>query len=219
MVACNTLSVLLPDCEYAQSGDVPILGIVENGVTLMEEAIQKHPEAKVLLFATPVTVEDDSHRAGLAERGVDPDRVVLQACPELTFYIEQEFDGFETELMISAFVAEAVAKLTDPSTPVFASFNCTHYGYSASLWESEIEAAGLTLKGMINPNDQMANFMFPEVLHGRAEAPELKVEFVTMVPISDKAVESIGRAIRPTSPETADALKNHQLIADLFPWD
>lgn len=218
MVACNTLSVLLPDCEYAQSGEVPILGIVESGVELMEEAFNREPEAKVILFATPVTVEEDSHRTALVARGVDDERLILQACPELTFYIEQEFDGFETELMISAFVNEAAAKLGDPETPVFASFNCTHFGYSADLWEAEFEAAGLTLRGMIDPNDQMANFMFPESLHNRVEEPKVKVDFVTMVPISDAAVASISRAVRGTSPKTAEALENHKLVPDLFPW-
>ncbi|MCC5874718.1 MAG: aspartate/glutamate racemase family protein [Candidatus Sumerlaeia bacterium] len=218
MVACNTLSVLLPDCEYAQSGEVPILGIVESGVELMEEAFNREPEAKVILFATPVTVEEDSHRSELVARGVDDDRLVLQACPELTFYIEQEFDGFETELMISAFVNEAAAKLGDPSIPVYASFNCTHFGYSADLWESEFKAAGLTLRGMINPNDQMANFLFGKSLHNRAEDPSVTVDFVTMVPISDAAVASISRAVQNISPRTAQALKDHELIPDLFPW-
>lgn len=83
MVACNTLSVLLPDCEYAQSGEVPVLGIVEAGVELVEAHLARDPEAAAVIFATPATVEDDSHRTALVERGIESDRIVPQACRDL----------------------------------------------------------------------------------------------------------------------------------------
>ncbi len=220
LVACNTLSVLLPDCAYAQEGAVPVLGIVETGSLLFEETLAEHPDAIVLLFGTPVTVEDESYLESWVEKGGDPERFVAQACPGLTEFIERDFEGFETEMMISSFVADAVASLDKPpGTGVFASLNCTHYAYAAPIWETEIEAEGLEFLGLLNPNDRMADFLFEPRLHGRAETPEVGVRFVTMVPISAEAVDSISRAIHPVSPLAAEALKNYELIPDLFPWD
>jgi len=218
MVACNTLSVLLPDCDYAQNGDVPVLGIVESGVELIDDALSNDPEARVMIFATPGTIDEDSHRAALIERGIDAERILGVPCRDLTFYIEQEFDGFDTELMIAGFVDDAAQMLADRGIPIYASFNCTHFGYSTELWQQEIDGAGLQLRGMLDPNNRMADFLFEERLYNRFDDPQVEVSFVTMVPISEHAIASIGRAIRPTSPKAAEALENYQLVEDLFPW-
>jgi glutamate racemase len=218
LVACNTLSVLLPDCEFARRGTVPVVGIVEPGVALIREALEADPTASVILFATPTTIDEDSHRAGLLAAGIAPQRVVTQPCRDLTFYIEQDFEGFDTELMIGSFVDEAAGRLGEPRPKVYASFNCTHFGYSSALWTKEMQRAGLEVCGLLDPNKTMADFLFPPVTQGRFAEPEATIRFVTMVPISRAAVESISRAVRPVSPLAAAALEKYELIPDLFRW-
>ena len=218
MVACNTLSVLLTDCEYAQTGAVPVLGIVESGVALMQAALEQDADAKVVIFATQGTINEDSHRSALIARGVDPARVVGVPCGDLMAYIEQDFEGFDTGLLITNFVMDASDRLGDQPPPVYASLNCTHFGYSLELWQQEIEAAGLELRGVLDPNGRMGDFLFTPSLQRRFAAPEVTVRFVTMVPLTEAAVDSISRAVRPTSALAADALQQHELIPDLFPW-
>jgi len=77
---------------------------------------------------------------------------------------------------------------------------------------------GLELRGVLDPNYRMGDFLFAEPLQRRFEGSQVKVRFVTMVPISAAAVDSISRAVRPASARAADALQEHEFIADLFPW-
>lgn len=218
LVACNTLSVFLPDCEAAKRGDPPVIGIVEPGVELIAEALEKNPEATAILFATQTTVEEDTHRQGLLARGIADERLVLQACPNLTWYIEQDPAGFETELMISSFVSEALAKAPSPTAPVYVSFNCTHFGYSRDLWEQAMASEGTDLRGMLNPNDTMAAPLFPEEIHGRHESTLVTARVVSQVKIEPQVVEALSQVIKPVSPVSAQALEHWENVPNLFKW-
>jgi glutamate racemase len=218
LVACNTLSVLLPDCETAE-GPVPVTGIVEAGVELIEDQLEARPDATALLFATQTTVEEDSHRQGLLARGVSEDRFALQACPELTWYIERDPLGFDTELLISTFVSDALAQRSDPSAPVAISFNCTHFGYSQELWEQEVRNQGAELVSTLNPNDMMADPLFPEELDGRFEETDVTVSVISMVEIDPVAINALSPVLAETSPAAGRALSEWQLVPELFDWE
>jgi glutamate racemase len=219
LVACNTLSVLLPDCAAARRGTPPVVGIVEPGVELLAEALGKHPEASAILFATQTTVEEDTHRQGLLARGIADERIVMQPCADLTWYIEQDPGGFETELMIGSFVAEALAKRASADAPVFASFNCTHFGYSSHLWQEAMEGQGAELMGMLNPNTTMAAPLFPSGAAHRHETTTVTARMVSQVPIEPQVVEALGRALAPESPKAAEALAKWEHIPNLFAWE
>lgn len=219
LVACNTLSVLLPDCEAAKRGEPPVVGIVEPGVELIVEALEKDPDATALLFATQTTVEEDSHRQGLLAKGIANERIVLQACPDLTWYIERDPAGFETELMISSFVSEALAKSPSPAGPVYVSFNCTHFGYSKDLWEQAMSAEGADLRGMLNPNDTMAAPLFPESIHNRHQETMVTARVVSQVKIEPQVVESLVKVLEPVSPASAKALQQWENVPNLFEWE
>lgn len=219
LVACNTLSVLLPDCEVAQRGEVPVAGIVNVGVEMIEEELKKHPGLTAILFATETTVEDGVHRDDLLARGIADERIVMQACPELTWYIEQDPEGFETELMISAFVSEALEKRGDAEGPVAISFNCTHFGYSTRLWEQEIAGQGASLAATLNPNDRMADALFPEEIAGRFDSAEVTIRVVSMVEIGVQTVNALSPVLEEVSPAAAAAFRDWELVPDLFDWE
>lgn len=218
LVACNTLSVLLPDCAAMHDTSIPIIGIVSTGVDMMEAELARSNDTTVLLFATQTTVEEDSHRKELLARGISAERIVLQACPELTWYIEQDPKGFDTELLISTFVGEALAKRRSTDGPVAISFNCTHFGYSASLFEDEIEAQGVRRSATLNPNDRMADFLFPQKIANRFDATEVSVQTASMVEIDPQTVEALSPVLMETSPQVGEALRNWELVPDLFNW-
>lgn len=217
LVGCNTLSVLLPDCS-ATSGTIPITGIVEAGVELIANELESNPDTTAILLATQTTVDEGSHRQGLINRGIDEDRFVVQSCPNLTWYIEREPEGFETELLISTFVSDALEKRATKDDSVALSFNCTHYGYSQTLWEQELVNQGVTHASTLNPNLTMADPLFNEDNMERYEDTEVSVKVVSMVGISEEVIKALSPVLRQTSPATSTALENWNQVHDLFDW-
>lgn len=219
LVACNTLSVLLPDCPATRDSITEVRGIVQTGVDLIAEELEKNPGAAAILFATQTTVEEDTHRQALLARGIAPERLVLQPCPELTWYIEQDPEGFETELLISTFVTEALGKRGDSDAAVAMSFNCTHFGYSERLWREEMEAQGAILSATLNPNDRMADFLFPEDAAARFEEAEVSIRVVSMVEIEEQTVRALAPVLGKISEAAASALREWELVPGLFEWE
>jgi hypothetical protein len=154
----------------------------------------------------------------LEEAGIAPDRLFSQSCPELESYIEADSAGADTELLLTAFVEEALDKLPSPRPPVFASLNCTHYGYSLPLWEAAFAGAGVKPAGLLNPNSRMIDFLFAPGRAGRFPEARVSVRVVSMVEIGPGKIESIGGWLARTSPETAAALRAYEHVPDLFRW-
>jgi glutamate racemase len=219
LVACNTLSVLLPDTAAAREGRNVIVGIVETGVDLVEEELRKNPAATAVLFGTQTTVDEDSHRRALLERGIAEERLVVQACPDLTWYIEQDPEGFETELMISNFVTEALEKRVGTTGPLAISFNCTHFGYSARIWQEEMAKQGAEVAATLNPNDHMGRFLFPTGAEPQFESTTVTVRVVSMVRLDDASVQALAPVLAKVSEPTAAALRNWELVPGLFEWE
>src|SRR5947209_11978641 len=56
-VACNTLSVLLPDTPYVAQAAIPVKGIVETGAALVLEALESEPRRVAMIFGTQTTID------------------------------------------------------------------------------------------------------------------------------------------------------------------
>jgi len=218
LVACNTLSVLYPDTEFAAQSKVPVIGIVEDGVDLIAEQLAGDESSRVILFGTETTVSEGTHRAALEQKGVDPGRIVTQACPQLASYIEQGYDGMQTELLVDAYVAEALATAGPDKAPLYVSFNCTHYGYSLEAWKSAFRNHGREVAGYLDPNLRMIDTLIPQAAQGRYGNCEVSVRAVSMVEISAESRDSIGRYLQDVAPETAAALAAYDLRPGLFSW-
>ena len=50
-VACNTLSVLLPDTPYFQRDTTPVQGIVETGAGLLVKELEADPRSVAMIFS------------------------------------------------------------------------------------------------------------------------------------------------------------------------
>jgi glutamate racemase len=218
LVACNTLSVLAPETDFARSGAFPVAGIVETGVEQIASHLLASPEQRNLMFATRTTVEEGTHRERLLELGMDESQFIAQACPQLTQYIEQGFDAMDTELLIDAYVDEALSGMGEVSSPLTVSFNCTHFGYSLASWKLAFESRGVAVEAFLDPNTHMVDFLLPEPLKQRYPAAEVSVRAVSMIPIPDASTASIGRFLQSVSPATADALRSYEQEENLFEW-
>ncbi len=218
LVACNTLSVLVPDTEFSRTSTVPVLGIVEDGVQQIAKQLRKNSTSRNIIFATETTINEGTHTNQLLALGISSKQLVVQSCPQLTLFIEQGYDSMDTEMLIDAYVDEAVSKMGKIEGPLSVSFNCTHFGYSQSLWKEAFESRGINVSAFLNPNIRMIDILLPDALQQRNPKSAVKVKVISMIDIPSDRQESIGRYLHNISPATEIALRNFEQIPDLFKW-
>ncbi|NOR14478.1 MAG: hypothetical protein GQ544_02110, partial [Candidatus Aminicenantes bacterium] len=218
LIGCNTLSVLYPDTEFSRHAQIPVVGIISAGVDLIAQNLKAHPESIVILFATQTTVEEAVHKHQLEEKGFLKDRIQTQACPDLVAYIERGYDSDETEMLIQAYVDEALDQLPLPQE-ILVSFNCTHYGYSEALWRKAFLSQGIKPLVILNPNGRMSDFLFPPERQARYDETHVSIQVVSMIKLDSEQIESIGSFLERISPQTAQALRNYEWMPELFEWE
>lgn len=218
LVGCNTLSVIYDDTSFSEEASIPVVGIVEAGVDLIAQKLETSPESKVIIFGTHTTISEETHKKKLEENGIPSQRIIVQACPELVNYIEKGYDSDETEMLISAYVDEALHKMEDTQSPLYVSLNCTHFGYSLDLWEEAFRSSKVKPLGFLNPNSKMLDFLFESEERNRFDETEISIRVVSMVEIGKEKIESIGKRLGENSPQTSQALSNYELKPNLFKW-
>jgi len=218
LVACNTLSVLIPDTVFVHSNTVPVVGIVEDGVEQIAEQLRTSPDARNIIFATQTTVDEGAHKDGLLDLGFKDGQIVTEACPQLTQYIEQGFDSMDTELLIDAYVDDALSRMGAADGPLSVSFNCTHFGYSMDFWIKAFASRGVEVSAWLDPNTRMVDFLLPADLQQRFPAADVSVRVVSMTGIPEQSRDSIGRWLHTVSPITENALQHYEHVPDLFDW-
>lgn len=218
LVACNTLSVLIADTEFAKLSSVPVAGIVEEGVEQIAEQLSSSSSAKNIIFATKTTVDEGTHKNLLLEQGFTDTQILTQSCPQLTLHIEQGYDSEYTEMLIDAYVDEALSSLGDTEGPLSVSFNCTHFGYAMESWKLAFASRGVEVNEYLDPNRRMVDFMLPESISQRYPQSQIAVKVVSMIEIPQDRQDSIGRWLHAVSPLTEAALYDYELKPDLFEW-
>jgi len=218
LVACNTLSVLIPDTAFAHTSETPVVGIVEDGVEQIAAQLRTSPDARNIMFATQTTVDEGAHKNGLLELGFSDEQVVTEACPQLTLYIEQGYDSMDTELLIDAYVDDALSRAGATHGPLSVSFNCTHFGYAMDAWKKAFASRGVEVNAWLDPNTRMVDFLLPVDLQQRFPAADVEVGVVSMIDIPEQVRDSIGRWLHAVSPVTETALQTYERAPDLFEW-
>jgi glutamate racemase len=218
LVACNTLSVLIPRTRSAQG--VPVLGIVELGVAALEERLRANDDSTAIIFATETTVEAGVHRAMLVDRGLGAERIVQQACPLLAREIENDAASDIVASSIERFAAEAMAQVVRKGDAIIAGLCCTHYGYCAAQFLAALRPLARGTVEMVDPNLRMSRALFPP---GRKPATggssEVSIRVVSRALIHDFEVRSIAALIEPVSTSAAAALRGYERNRELFPFD
>jgi glutamate racemase len=199
-VACNTLSVLLPDVT------VPAKGIIETGVRRLLDALDSRSIA--VIFATQTTTDAGTYPRLMREHGIDPSRIVSQACPGLADVISEDRSGVQAEAEIRRWVGEAMAKLPQRDAPIVACLACTHYGYRKEMFAA---ALGDGAK-VINPNESAVGDLFDR----SGASHEVDVRFVTRYALPAATVETLSWLLRDISPRTVAAMQSFIHVPDLF---
>ena len=212
-VACNTLSVLLPDTPYVQDAAIPVTGIVETGVSLLHEALEDDPRSVAIVFGTQTTIDAGTHFRKLIARGVAPSRIVSQACPGLADTISEDREGTRAAAEIRKWVATALVRVQHPDARVVAAMACTHYGYRKELFARAFADAGVVAT-VINPNETaVADIFGPDPA---ARSHDTEVEFVTRYAIPGTTIDALTFFLEGISPKTVAAMKDFVLVPDLF---
>ncbi len=211
-VACNTLSVLLPDTPYFQNAPVPVKGIVETGVALLLRELEADPRSVAMIFGTQTTIDAGTYPRLLIERGVEPSRIVSQACPGLADTISEDREGAKTAAEIRGWVAAAIQKMPH-AAPVVASLACTHYGYRKDLFAAAFREAGIDAL-VVNPNERAVDDLFGANAAGVHHQAE--VRFVTRYAIPDATVEALTYFLSGISQRTVEAMQKFEHLPDLF---
>ena len=217
LVACNTLSVLIPQTGFVTTSSIPVLGIVETGVGMLYEGLSADPASMAVIFGTETTIGAGTHRRLLIERGVDPARLVTQACPNLAGAIETDVHSDRVSAAITSFASDAAGRLSPGTGPVLAGLCCTHYGYASGEFRTALENAGRPVT-IIDPNTRMNEVLFPARKRRLTDHPVCTVEVTSRAVISPGEVASIGGLVEKISPATAAALRAHTLNRELFPF-
>jgi glutamate racemase len=215
-VACNTLSVLLPDTPYFHRATIPVKGIVETGAELLLRELEADPRSMAMIFGTQTTIDSGAYPRLLEARGVDASRIVSQACPGLADTISEDREGLRTRREIAGWVKAAVEKMQRADRPVVACLACTHYGYRKDLFADVLAGAGISAT-MVNPNERAVDDLFgarPDA--GTGMNREVDVEFVTKYVIPEATVEALTWFLADISPRTVAAMKNFVHLPDLF---
>lgn len=212
-VACNTLSVLLPDTPYAATASIPVKGIVETAADLLLRELQADPRSVALIFGTQTTIDAGTYPRLLEARGIAPSRIVSQACPGLADTISEDREGTKTAAEIRRWVDSAIAKMQTPGAPVVACLACTHYGYRKDLFAAALADAGMTAS-VINPNESAVGDLFPSGAGGGNH--DVEVEFVTRYAIPPATIETLTWFLSGISPRTVAAMQNFVHLPDLF---
>ena len=178
-VACNMLSPMYDQTEFAESAEIPVITITDLGADCLAEKMLGDGTALALVFGTGITARDAAIKTALVQRGVLEDRVIMQACPELATTIQmQGADSSVAGALVKRFVHESWDRMAGGGfgssemgrvDKVYASLCCTPYIFSLPLWEKALQEEAATHPSTFgtdvttectNQNSAMAGFLF-----------------------------------------------------------
>lgn len=202
LVACNTLSVLIPESRVLAAQSVPVVGIVEGlGLRRWPSAWRRSRKRSRSSLpprrrSTPARIAVPSLPRASPRNGSchSPARDWASSRIEL----EGRSVGVVEE--IARFARQAVARTG--RAPV--ALACTHYGYCAAIFAAMLRRAGAERVDVLDPNRKMSELFFPTPPRQPAIDPQVSVRVVSRaIPLPGETARS--RLVEPVSPATAAA--------------
>lgn len=122
VVACNTASAAALE-SLRDRFDVPVIGVIEPGVTALVQATQT---GRVGVIGTVGTINSGAYQRAVAAE-TDEVELVALACPGFVEFVERgEFDSEQVHVLAQALLEPAKAAKIDALL-----LGCTHYPYLA----------------------------------------------------------------------------------------
>jgi glutamate racemase len=216
LIACNTLSILFNETPFAKTVKIPVIGIIDFGVNMTAVQMQTHSESQAIILGTLTTVNSETHKNALIEKGFVPERVIGQQCDQLATRIESGPEKEQVSQMIAGFLGEAVGKATMNEAPVYVVFCCTHFGYARKSFERWLKHYFGDRAMILNPNTAMSRYVLEQFEADLVEKTTVDVTVLSRINWSDEKVEAIAETLKGVSPLTAEALRNYRQDLELF---
>jgi glutamate racemase len=216
LIACNTLSAIYPHTPFSKQAPVPVVGIIDFGVDLIHAYLGARADSRVIIFGTPATIEADTHRARLVERGTPAERIVCQPCDRLAGEIEKAPEGATVRAMVESCIRQAAERVPDRRLPVAAALCCTHYGYSQRVFEAALQARFEGPIAILDPNKAMSVALLADLSSRGERDARIDLQVVSRIVWSDEKIEAIARLLETASPLAAGALRQYRHDPDLF---
>lgn len=217
LIACNTLSVVYEGTSFRRAPAVPVTGILEEGTELFREALARDPKAVLALFGTRTTIGSGEHVRRLAERGIDPRRVVAEPCHGLAAAIDKDPDSPAVPGLIDDCVRRAAPRLP-AGVPLFAGFACTHYAYVAESFRASIGGRTGADAGILDPGERLVDGILRGLgaRTGGDREGRVAVEVVSKIELPEAQRKAFSRRLEQLSPATAAALLAYRRAPELF---
>ena len=217
VIACNTLSVVYRATAFGRAPRVPVEGILDAGVEVFHEALSGDDDGLLALFGTRTTIASGEHARRLAGLGIDPRRIVAEACHGLAAAIDRDPDSPDVPGLVDACVLRAAPRLALAGT-LYAGLVCTHYSYVSEIFLSALarhagERVEVLEPGIRLVDRLMAAFAAPAAGAGRRD---VSVEVVSKVELPESQRKAVAGRLEPLSPATARALIDYRHVPDLF---
>jgi glutamate racemase len=217
LIACNTLSVIYDQTEFAQITKIPVVGIVDFGVDMIKEKLDSDSEGIAIIMGTPTTIGQNTHKEKLVAAGIAADRIFTQGCDMLESEIQSDPSSDMVKTMIEMYAMEAWDKAGEEAGGnIYVGLCCTHYSYAFDSFKEVFDNVTGKNVAVLDPNRSMSAFLIDSDYAGRYDSTVIATEVISRAVISDDAVESISRMIAPVSPSFADALENYIHDTTLF---
>nr|WP_319495406.1 hypothetical protein [uncultured Desulfobacter sp.] len=213
-IACNTLSVIYPFTRFAKETAIPVTGIVDHGVQMIYDSLSQNPSACAVIFATPITIQENSHKNSLVERGIAPERIITQGYLGLAGKIERDPFSDEVKTFIDEFAAQAAHSLTKADSTVYAGLCCTHFGYCKDIFKNALTRHSGKKVKILNPNEAMTDEACKGIVAGGS--PRVSIDIVSRVSWEPAGIEAYDRLLSTVSPDVVEALKHYRLDRNLF---
>lgn len=216
LIACNTLSVIYSETEFSKTAKIPVVSIVDLGAKMMFKKLESDTASTAILFGTETTIEEDSHRRWLLNRGISPSRIIVQSCPDLAGEIQADASSDAVKTMIEFYADDAVQKLPGNSKHIYAGLFCTHYGYAAKDFISSLTKETERMVDIVDPTIKMSDVVYLQRFKKKFSKMNVSVQVISRAVITHEEIRSIGNLLKAASPKTAQALRQYQLKKNLF---
>ncbi|MDZ7667364.1 MAG: aspartate/glutamate racemase family protein [Desulfotignum sp.] len=231
VIACNTLSVIYPCTEFSKTTRMPVHDIIDQGVRLAADTMNRNPETGVILFGTPTTADSQIHARRLIGQGMAPDRIITQGCTGLAGIIERNPFDPEINNRIQDNVDQAMAKGANRFQQIAAALCCTHFGYCRDQFASAITRHTGTAPKILDPNQDLAakvvtatqNTLSATPVHDRpitkkptSRTSSMNLQILSRVLWEPERIQAYATLFESPAPRVAEALKNYQYHPDLF---
>jgi len=216
MIACNTLSILYDRTAFSRQEVIPVIDIAGFGVDMVYEHLSREADTTAVILGTVTTITSDIHRSRLIEKGISPDRLVVQPCDQLPTKIEKGPGSDAVAQLIDTFMSQAVKMLGRGRGRLYAALFCTHFGYAQGLIREKLEYLTGRRVSILDPNRRMAAYLFEISGGNRYDRTEVDQRVVSRIIWDQTKVDAISKTVEAQSSETAQALRNYEWIPDLF---